>query len=141
MTLPAAVKSHHTVWVSAPGARPRAVRYAVDGERLVCFGDDGLASVPDGSRVSLAVHEIAGGEMLATFSATMRELAPDAIDTNALVELLELCDGDLSRLAARHRLEQLEEVVDLAQREAEALRALDEAQAHDFGGAVATRAA
>lgn len=88
MTLPAAVKSHHTVWVSAPGARPRAVRYAVDGERLVCFGDDGLASVPDGSRVSLAVHEIAGGEMLATFSATMRELAPDAIDTNALVELL-----------------------------------------------------
>jgi hypothetical protein len=89
MTLPAAVKSHHTAWVTAPGTPPRAVRYAVEGERLVCFGDDGLASVPDGSRVSVAVHEIAGGQMLATFPATVRRLAPDAIDTNALVELLE----------------------------------------------------
>jgi hypothetical protein len=89
MTLPAAVKSHHTVFVTAEGARPRAVRYAVAGERLVCFGDKELASVPNGSRVSLAVHEIAGGGPLATFSASLRELAPDAIDTNALVELLE----------------------------------------------------
>ena len=88
MTLPAAVTSHHTVWVTAPGARPRAVRYAVDGERLVCFGDDGLASAPDGARVAVAVHEIAGGEGLATFSASLRDLAPNAINTNALVELL-----------------------------------------------------
>jgi hypothetical protein len=89
MTLPAAVKSHHTAWVTAPDAPPRAVRYAVDGDRLVCFGDDGLASVPDGSRVSVAVHEIAGGQMLATFAASVHRLTPDAIDTNALVELLE----------------------------------------------------
>jgi hypothetical protein len=88
MTLPAAVKSHHTVWVTAPAQRPRPVRYAVEGERLVCFGDDGLASVPDGSRVSLSVHEIAGGQVLATFPASVRQLAPDAIDTNTLVELL-----------------------------------------------------
>jgi hypothetical protein len=64
------------------------VRYSVDGERLVCFGDDGLASVPDGARVSVSVHEIAGGEALASFSASLHVLAPDAIDTNALVELL-----------------------------------------------------
>ena len=89
MTLPAAVKSHHTVWVTAPGAKPRAVRYAVAGESLVCFGDDGLASIPDGSRVVLSVHEIAGGVALATFAASVRELAPDAIDRNALIELLE----------------------------------------------------
>lgn len=88
MTLPAAVKSHHTVWVTAPGAKPRAVRYAVDGDRLVCFGDDGLSSVPDGTRVTLAVHEIAGGHMLATFAASLREVDPDAVDTNALVEAL-----------------------------------------------------
>ena len=88
MTLPAAVTSHHTMWVTAPGVRPRAVRYAVAGASLVCFGDDGLASVSDGSRVSVAVHEIAGGQVLATFSASVHQLAPDAIDTNALVELL-----------------------------------------------------
>src|SRR5690348_4207715 len=88
MTLPAAVKSHHTAWVTAPGMPPRAVRYAVEGDRLVCFGDDGLVSVPDGSRVSVAVHEIAGGQMLATFAASVRRLAPQEIDTNALVELL-----------------------------------------------------
>jgi hypothetical protein len=64
------------------------VRYAVDGERLVCFGDDGLADVPDGSRVSLSIHEIAGGPALAEFSGTVRRLAPDAIDANALIELL-----------------------------------------------------
>src|SRR5262245_46612862 len=44
---------------------------------------------------------------------------------DALVDLLELCGGDRSRLAARHRLEQLEQIVDLAQCEAEPLRALD----------------
>ena len=88
MTLPPTVKSHHTAWVTGPDTPARAVRYAVDGERLVCFGDDGLASVPDGSRVSVAVHEIAGGHTLATFTASVRRLAPDAIDTNTLVELL-----------------------------------------------------
>jgi hypothetical protein len=76
------------MWVAAPGRRPRAVRYAVAGDRLVCFGDDGLASVPDGSRVTVSVHEIAGGPLLETFPATVHEVAPDAIDTNALGELL-----------------------------------------------------
>jgi hypothetical protein len=88
MSLPAPVKSHHTLWVTPPGGKPRAMRYAVDGDRVVCFGDDGLASVPDATRVSVAVHEIAGGAALATFPASLRTLAPEEVDTNVLVELL-----------------------------------------------------
>lgn len=86
--LPAAVSSHHTVWVTPPGGKPRPVRYAVDGGRLICFGDDSLVAVSDGTRVSLAVHKIAGGPELARFGATLQGLAPDAIGTNALLELL-----------------------------------------------------
>ena len=41
MLLPAPAKGHHTVWVHGPSCPPRAVRYAVDGERLVCFGQRG----------------------------------------------------------------------------------------------------
>jgi len=88
MTLPAAVGSHHTVWVSPPGARPRPVRYAVDGERLVCFGDDGLSDVRDGTHVSLSVHEIAGGPELASLGAMVRSLPPAEVDDAALGELL-----------------------------------------------------
>jgi hypothetical protein len=65
------------------------VRYAVDRGRLVCFGDDGLASVPDGARVSVAIHEIAGGALLAQFGASLRWLAPNEVGMHALIELLE----------------------------------------------------
>jgi hypothetical protein len=89
VTLPHAVTSHHTAWVSAQGQQPHPVRYAVDGDRLVCFGDEGLLDVPDGTRVAVAIHEISGGQLLAQFGASLRVLAPDAVTTNALVELLE----------------------------------------------------
>jgi hypothetical protein len=89
VTLPHAVTSHHTAWVCAQGQRPHPVRYAVDEDRLVCFGDDGLVDVPDGTRVTVSVHEIAGGQLLAQFGASLRVLTPDAVTTNALVELLE----------------------------------------------------
>jgi hypothetical protein len=75
--------------VSTPGGKPCPVRYAVDGNRLVCFGDEGLAHVPDGSRVSVSIHEISGGHLVAQFGASLRVLAPDAVTTNALVELLD----------------------------------------------------
>lgn len=88
MTLPQTVGSHHTAWVTPPGSRPRAVRYAVDGGQLVCFGDDGLSAVADGTRVSVSVHEIAGGPELATFGATVRRLTPEDVDDAALGELL-----------------------------------------------------
>ena len=88
MGLPAAASSHHTAWIGPPGRQPHPVRYAVDKDRLVCFGDGDLADVPDGTRVTASIHEIAGGPMLATFAASMRVLGPDAVDMNALVELL-----------------------------------------------------
>jgi hypothetical protein len=88
MGLPAVVTSHHTLWVGQGSEAPHPVRYAVDGERLVCFGDGSLASVPDGARVSVSIHEIAGGPMLTTFAASMRCLTPDVVDMNALAELL-----------------------------------------------------
>ena len=38
------MKGHHTVWVKKPvWARPVPVRYAVSGNSLVTFGDEGLA--------------------------------------------------------------------------------------------------
>jgi hypothetical protein len=88
MSMPVAVKSFHTAWLAPPGGRPHPVRYAVDGQRLVCFGDRTLANVPDGSRVSVSVHDIAGGQAREAFSASLRRLAPDDVDMNALAELL-----------------------------------------------------
>lgn len=89
MPFPTAVTSHHTAWVKVPGSSPHPVRYSVDGDRLVCFGDDGLATVPDRTRVSVSIHEISGGHLLTTFGATLQRLAPEAVAMNSLVELLE----------------------------------------------------
>ncbi len=88
MPLPAAATSHHTAWVTAAGAT-HPVRYAVDGVRLVCFADDGLARVPDRAQVSVSIHEIAGGHLLAQFGASLRRLATDEVPINALIELLD----------------------------------------------------
>jgi hypothetical protein len=89
MPLPAGVTSHHTAWVAVSGGSPHPVRYAVDGDRLVCFGDDGLASVPDRARVSVSIHEIAGGHLVAQFGATLQQLEPEAVAISALSELLD----------------------------------------------------
>jgi len=89
MTLPTPVTSHHTVWVRGSSGSPRAVRYAVDHERLVCFGDRELAAVPDGAHVMAAIHEIAGGPLLVEFAATLRTVNPGGVETSALYELLD----------------------------------------------------
>ncbi len=60
----------------------------MDGDRLVCFGDTALASIPDGAQVSAAVYEIAGGRQVAGLSATLHTLRPDEVDANALVDLI-----------------------------------------------------
>jgi hypothetical protein len=64
------------------------VRYAVDGDRLICFGDEALHDVPDGTRVSASVHEIAGGHEVAAFGAAVRELPAADVPAEALLELL-----------------------------------------------------
>lgn len=88
MPLPAAATGPHTAWVTPPVGSPHPVRYAVDRGRLICFGDDGLASVPDRAQVSVSIHEIAGGQ-LAQFGPSLRWLTPDEVGINALIELLE----------------------------------------------------
>ena len=88
MSMPGTVTSYHTAWLTPPGGRAHPVRYAVDGQRLVCFGDNSLESVPDGGRVSVSIHEIAGGQSREAFSATLHRLAPADVDMNALAELL-----------------------------------------------------
>ncbi|MCZ7526397.1 MAG: hypothetical protein M5U14_08515 [Acidimicrobiia bacterium] len=106
MPLPPGATSHHTVWVQAgPGARPVPARYAVDGERLVAFGDDGLAGIPDGSRVTITVHEIAGGPALGSSGAVVRTLEPDAVTTNVLAELLAHVPLGRTTEEVRERLE------------------------------------
>lgn len=89
MPLPAAATSHHTAWVTSPSGSSHPVRYAVDGERLVCFRGDGLGRVPDRAHVSVSIHAIAGGQLVAQFGASLRWLAPDEVGMNALIELLE----------------------------------------------------
>ncbi len=91
MPLPAGVSSYHTAWVALAGRAAHPVRYAVDGERLVCFGDGVLAEMPDRARVSVSIHEIAGagGHLVAPFGASLRRLTPAEVDMNALGELVE----------------------------------------------------
>ena len=90
MPLPAGVTNHHTAWVAPPGGSAHPVRYAVDGERLVCFGDGFLAAVPDQARVSVSIHEIAGigGHLISSFGASLRHLTPPEVEVNALSEIL-----------------------------------------------------
>lgn len=88
MALSKAVTGHHNVWVHYGEHLLVQVRYAVTGDRLLCFGDHELASVPDGARVLATVHEIAGGPQLDGFGATLRDVAPADVDTNALVDVI-----------------------------------------------------
>lgn len=88
MALPAEVRSHHTIWVRRGEDRAVAVRYAMAGDHVLCFGDNGLREVADGQRVSATVHAIAMGAPLATFDATVRDMAPAQVDLNDVGDLL-----------------------------------------------------
>ncbi len=87
MTLSAAVTRHHTAWVHCADCPPHPVRYAVDGDRLIWFGDD--APAPDGRPVFATVHEIAGGPALAEMTGRIRDVVADDVDPNAVIDLLE----------------------------------------------------
>lgn len=82
------VASAKTLWVQRPGRRPAKVRMVATGDRVVCFGDDGLSDVHDGERVDAAVHQLHFGPPLDTFSATVREVPGDEVEREALLELL-----------------------------------------------------
>jgi len=83
------IKGHHTVWVKKQGwARPVPVRYAVSGDSLVTFGDDGLEGLLAGDRAVAAVHDIAGGQLLESFGVTVTDVPPPEVDREALLELV-----------------------------------------------------
>lgn len=108
MPLPRPFTSHHTVWVHCPHCAPRAVRYAVAGDRLVVFGDGPLAAVPDGTQVRATVHDIAGGPPLAEVGATAVAVPGDDVEAGALLELLEhvplgRTPGEVEGALAGHR--------------------------------------
>lgn len=79
MALPAATKGHYSVRLTRPGARAAVERYAVDGERLIVFGDERLADLRDGDTVSATIYELHNGPPLVTFPVTVHELASDAV--------------------------------------------------------------
>jgi hypothetical protein len=56
---------------------------------MVCFGDALPSGATTGRRVSVAVHEIAGGQTLAEMSATLQDVAVADVDPNAVIDLLE----------------------------------------------------
>ena len=87
MGLPSEVRSHHTVWVRHDG-RSVPVRYAVEGDEIVCAGDDGLREVPDGARVHAVVHEIHDGPPLVELDATVRRMRPDELTAGLLAEVV-----------------------------------------------------
>ncbi len=88
MALPAEVKGHQLVWVDVPGGRTRAVRVAADGDRLVCFGDDGLSGVADGTSLGASVRGLACGPLEKAFRVRLRDVGPDEISLNVMSELL-----------------------------------------------------
>jgi hypothetical protein len=89
MTLPLPVTRHHTAWIHCDECRPHPVRYAVDGDQMVCFGDDLPDGAITGTRVFVTVHEIAGGQSLAEMTATLHDVDADDLDPNAVLDLLE----------------------------------------------------
>jgi hypothetical protein len=88
MALPAETKGHYSVWVTRPGHRAAAERYAVDGERLIVLGDERLADLHDGDRVSATIYELHNGPPLVTFPVTVHELASDEVGHGVFADVV-----------------------------------------------------
>jgi hypothetical protein len=61
----------------------------MDGDRLVCFGDDGLGAVADGTRLSAGLRALACGPPdVADFWVRMKELVPDDVSVAVLSDVV-----------------------------------------------------
>ena len=88
MDLPSAVRTHQTVWIDVPGGRTAAVRYEMEGDRIVCFGDDGLSGIAAGTKVTASVGGLANGPLDAMFWVYVRELDPAEVSLSLLSDLV-----------------------------------------------------
>ncbi|MEW6470904.1 MAG: hypothetical protein AB1679_01420 [Actinomycetota bacterium] len=88
MSLPIEAGRHHTLWIDLPGGRTVAVRYVSDGDRLVCFGDDGLAGIPAGSRLFASLRALACGPKVHGFRVRVEDLQPEALSLGLLADLV-----------------------------------------------------
>jgi hypothetical protein len=89
VTLPLSLSRYHTAWVSCAECRPRPVRYAIDGDRMVCFGDQLPRDVANGRHLFITVHEIAGGPAVTQMTGVLRDVDAADVRPNALLDLLE----------------------------------------------------
>jgi len=108
MTFPDSVMRHHTAWIHCADCPPHPVRYTVDADRLVCFGDDLPAGATNGRELFVTVHEIAGGPALAELHLTLRDVSADDLDPNSVLDLLEHVSlgrtaEEVDAAIARHR--------------------------------------
>jgi hypothetical protein len=74
----------------------------------VCFGDQLPADATNGRQVSVTIHEIAGGRALAQLNGVVHDIAAEAVDPNAVLDLLEHVSlgrnaDEVERAIARHR--------------------------------------
>jgi hypothetical protein len=60
----------------------------MDGDRLVCFGDDGLSAIPAGTQVTAAVRGLADGPLDAMFWTHVRELDPEDVSLALLSDIV-----------------------------------------------------
>ena len=88
MSLPSEVRKHQTVWIDVPGGRTAAVRYEMDGDRLVCFGDDGLSSIPGGTKVTASLGGLADGPLDVMFWVRVEELDGEDVSLPLLSDLI-----------------------------------------------------
>jgi hypothetical protein len=88
MSLPKEIGSHHTMWFTVGDHEPVAVRYAVDNDEVVCFGDKGLRDLTEGSTVVGTVHEIAGGPPLLSTSFDVRVLVSADVALGTIGEVV-----------------------------------------------------
>jgi hypothetical protein len=88
MALPTEVKGHQTVWVDVPGGRTRALRMVIDGDRLVCFGDDGLSGVAEGTALFASVRGLQCGPLEKYFRVHLHELSPDDVSLSQVADMV-----------------------------------------------------
>ena len=88
MTLPKEVRSHQTVWIDVPGGRTAAVRFEMDGDRLVCFGDKSLSGVVGGTRVTASVGGLADGPLDVMFWAQLNDVDAEGVPLSLVSDLL-----------------------------------------------------